>query len=270
MNGKENGTENRQLHIQKKNTQIKWIEKAAAITAAFFVWEICALLLDQKILLAGPVDVLQVLVLLIWEASFWETICFSLLRIALGFAIGVLLGCFLAVLSGRFRYIEVFLWPYLEVIKSTPVASVIVLCLVWFSSRNISVLISFFIVFPVVYMNVLSGIRNMDEKMEEMADVYGLGSMERLLYVRLPQLKSYLMPALQLSCGMAWKSGIAAEVIGIPAGSIGRQLYDAKLYLASPELFAWTFVLICVSVLFEKAVMWMVEQLLALPRRRLK
>ena len=259
-----------QSHLQKQNTQMKRIEKAAAVVAAFFLWEICARLLDQKILLAGPVDVLQVLTTLIWEGTFWKTVCFSLLRIAMGFGAGVFLGCLLAVLAGYFRYIEVFFWPYLAVMKSTPVASVIVLCLVWFSSRNISVLISFFIVFPLVYTNVLAGIRHLDQYMEEMADVYRLNRMERLLYVRLPQLKSHLMPALQLSCGMAWKSGIAAEVIGIPAGSIGRQLYDAKLYLATPELFAWTFVLICVSVLFEKAVMWAAERLLMLPRRRLQ
>ena len=254
----------------RQSAKINWIEKAAAITAAFFVWGICAKLLDQKILLAGPWDVLVVLSTLIGQSLFWQTVSFSLLRIALGLMLGIVLGCILAILAGLCRAVEVLLWPYMAVVKASPVASVIVLCLVWFSGSTISILISFLIVFPIVYTNVLSAIRNLDPQMEEMADVFALDFWERLFYIRLPQLESHLLAALQLSCGMAWKAGIAAEVIGIPARSIGRQLYDAKLYLATPELFAWTFVLVCMSVLFEKVILQFAKWLFALPGRRLR
>lgn len=244
-------------------------ERAVSVAAALFCWEICALLIQQKILLAGPLDMLQALLRLVVQTQFWQTIAFSSVRIAAGFGAGVLLGCLCAAIAGNCRSVEILFQPYLAVMKATPVASVIILCLVWFSSRNLSILISFFMVFPVVYTNVLTGIHNLDEGMEEMADVYGICGWRRFLYVRLPQLGSYLMAALQLGCGMAWKSGVAAEVIGIPAGSVGRQIYDAKIYLATPELFAWTFTLIVVSVLFEKAVVQMMRALLRGIERRL-
>ena len=59
---------------------------------------------------------------------------------------------------------------------------------------------------------------------------------------------------------MGFKSGIAAEVIGVPDGSIGEGLYLAKIYLSTAELFAWTFMIIVVSTLFEKLFLWILKK----------
>ena len=60
---------------------------------------------------------------------------------------------------------------------------------------------------------------------------------------------------------MCIRDRIAAEIIGIPKGSIGENLYNAKIYLETPDLFAWTFVIIAVSVLFEKIFQWLLSLL---------
>ena len=52
--------------------------------------------------------------------------------------------------------------------------------------------------------------------------------------------------------GIGWKAGIAAEVLGLPKNSIGKALYNAKIYLEMPDLFCWTAVIILLSLLFEK------------------
>ena len=83
---------------------------------------------------------------------------------------------------------------------------------------------------------------------------------QRLLYVYLPQIKPYLLSACSIGLGLSWKAGIAAEVIGIPDGSIGERLYEAKVYLSSADLFAWTVVVILISVLFEKLVMLLLKK----------
>jgi NitT/TauT family transport system permease protein len=114
-----------------------------------------------------------------------------------------------------------------------------------------------------VYTNVLQGLLATDEKLIEMAEVFHLGWTKQFLYIYLPQIKPYLMSACSLSLGIAWKSGIAAEVIGIPDGSIGERLYQAKVYLNSPNLFAWTVVVILVSVLFEKLFMLLLRRFYA-------
>ena len=141
-------------------------------------------------------------------------------------------------------------------IKATPVASFIILCLIWIPSRNLSVFISFLMVFPVVYTNILEGIRQTDKQLLEMADSFGAGVGKKLQFIYLSQVMPYAVTACKLGLGLCWKAGIAAEVIGIPAGSIGEKLYKAKVYLETPDLFAWTIVIIAVSVGFEKIFMF--------------
>ena len=60
--------------------------------------------------------------------------------------------------------------------------------------------------------------------------------------------------ACRLACGLCWKSGVAAEVIGLPSGSIGERLYDAKIYLNTGEVLAWTLVIVLISLACEKLI----------------
>ena len=228
------------------------IERICAVIFALIIWQLAATLLDETLLLAAPIKVLEELCNLIGQAEFWETIWFSFRRIILGYFLALAAGVILAVISARFHLIESLLWPIVSVIKATPVASFIILCLVWLNSKNLSVFISFLMVVPIIYTNVLQGLLATDTKLLEMADVFRINWGKQFVYIYLPQLKPYLLSACSLSLGIAWKSGVAAEVIGIPDGSIGEMLYQAKLYLDSPQLFAWTVVIIVVSIVFEK------------------
>ena len=143
--------------------------------------------------------------------------------------------------------------PAMLAIKSIPVASFIILALILFSSRNLAVPISFLIVLPVLYSNVLGGIRAADSQLMEMARVFRIPVGRSIRYVYLPQVMPYFLSACGSALGLCWKSGIAAEVIGMPEGSIGEQLQQAKVYLDTPDLFAWTLVIVLVSLAFERA-----------------
>ena len=206
-------------------------------------------------LVATPVAVARKLIALLFTSGFWLRVWFSFARIAAGFFAALILGSLLAVAAGRFAPLEVLFWPYVTVIKATPVASFIILCLIWMGSANLSAAISFLMVLPIIYSNMLQGIRSTDPQLLEMAEIFRVGWGRRLLFVYLPQLKPYLISACSVALGMTWKSGIAAEVIGIPRGSIGETLYEAKVYLNAQDLFAWTAVIILVSVVFEKVFM---------------
>ena len=194
-------------------------------------------------------------------ADFWKSVAFSFGRIVLGFSLALILGTVLAALSSGFWIAEVLMEPLVMVIKATPVASFIILCLIWIPSRNLSVFISFLMVFPVVYTNILEGIRQTDKQILEMADSFGAGIGKKIQFVYLSQVMPYAATACKLGLGLCWKAGIAAEVIGIPAGSIGEKLYKAKVYLETPDLFAWTIVIIVVSVGFEKAFMFILRKI---------
>lgn len=236
------------------------LPRLAAVVLAILLWQVGAMALDSQLLLATPWQVLLRLLELLREPAFYGAVGFSLLRILLGFLLGLLLGTLLAVLAARWPLAETLLWPYITVIKTTPVASFIILCLIWLDSSNLPVFISLLMVLPVVYSNMLSGIRQTDRKLLEMARVFGVGPLRRLRYLYLPQLQPYLTSACSVALGLSWKAGIAAEVIGIPNGSIGEMLYEAKIYLSAPDLFAWTAVIITVSVAFERLFLFLLRR----------
>jgi NitT/TauT family transport system permease protein len=228
------------------------LEKIIAVAVALAVWQIGAMLLGKSLLLVTPVTVARRLISLCAEADFLRVIGFSLTRIAGGYLMALAAGSLLAVIAGRFRLAETLFWPYVAAIKSVPVASFIILCLIWLNAKSLSVFIAFLMVIPIVYTNVLQGIRSTDPKLLEMARLFRVSRFKKLKYIYLPQLRPYLFSAFSVSIGLAWKAGVAAEVIGIPDGSIGEKLYEAKVYLNSADLFAWTVVIVAVSILFEK------------------
>ena len=227
------------------------------------IWQLVSMWLKQEILLVSPVSVIKRLTELIMMEEFWKSVAFSFGRIILGFFLALILGTILAALSCGFFAVEMLMEPLITVVKATPVASFIILCLIWIPSRNLSVFISFLMVFPVVYTNILEGIRQTDKQLLEMADSFGAGLMKKVEFVYLSQVQPYVVTACKLGLGLCWKAGIAAEVIGIPTGSIGEKLYKAKVYLETPDLFAWTIVIIVVSVGFEKLFMFILRKILA-------
>ena len=234
--------------LLKKNS----IRRTLAVALALLVWQAGAMALDMHLLLVTPLEVVRRLFTLVGESGFWKTLLFSFSRIVLGFLLAFALGCLLGVLSGKWPLLETLLWPYVITIKTVPVASFIIISLIFFSARQLSTIISFLMVFPVIYSNVLEGIRSTDRELMEMAQVFRIGWWRRLGYIYLPHLKPFLFSACSVALGMSWKSGVAAEVIGVAAGSIGEKLYESKIYFLTEDLLAWTVVIVLVSVLFEK------------------
>ena len=226
--------------------------RAWAVAFWLIVWQLGAMALHQSILLVSPVQVLVRLTQLAVTAGFWQAVAYSLCRIVLGFLAGIVLGTVLAALSARFTRVEELLAPAMLAVRSIPVASFIILALILFSSRNLAVLISFLMVLPIMYASVLEGIRAADSQLLEMARLFRIPPRRCIRYVYLPQVLPYFRSACGSALGLCWKAGIAAEVIGMPRGSIGERLQQAKVYLDTPDLFAWTLVIVLVSLAFER------------------
>ena len=219
------------------------------LAAAFWLmlWQLASVSVGQPILLASPLETLARLIQLAGTAAFWRSALFTLGHILAGYALAAAAGVLLAVLAGRFSAVADLLAPLLSAMRSVPVASFVIAALIWVPSRRLSVLICFLIVLPVVYAGALDGLRQIDRQLMEMARVFRMPRLNRLRAVELPALLPSLRSALSVSIGLAWKSGVAAEVIGIPSGSIGEKLYKAKVYLATPDLFAWTVAIVLLS-----------------------
>lgn len=252
------------MHFTTKAKTRLW--RIGAILFWLGLWQFVSMALKQEILLVSPVSAFLSLLQLMGEGAFWRAIAFSFLRILFGFLLSVGAGALLAALGCRFAALDILLRPAISAMKATPVASFTILALLWVPSKNLSVLVSFTMAFPILYLNLREGLLSADRELAEMAKVFHMGLWRRICYLYLPAVFPFFISAVSLCVGLCWKSGIAAEVIGQPAGSIGGALYQAKIFLATRELFAWTAVIIAISLCFEKAVL----ALAAHARRRLE
>lgn len=230
-----------------------------AIVIWLSIWQITSMIISKEILLVSPISALKKLFELGVEGEFWIAIIFSFSRIFLGFILALIFGIIFAVLSRRFKWFKEFIYPPIIVMQSVPVASFIILCLIWISTRNLSIFISFIMVLPIIYTNVLEGINETDKELLEMAKVFKVPLYKKIKYIYLWQVMPYIRSACDVSLGLAFKSGIAAEVIGIPKGSIGEKIYEAKIYLNTAELFAWTILIVILSVVLKKSFMFILE-----------
>ena len=237
----------------------KWIFTAAAVAFWLLVWQLLSMAVASRVILPGPVQVIPAFAGLIVTPQFWLTVANSFLHIVFGFLCAVIAGVMLAVFSYRFRIADILISPVMRLIKAVPVASFIILVLLWINSRQLPTVISALMVLPVIYINVLTGIESTDRKLLEMAEVFRLSRGRRLKYIYLPAVRPHFVSAMNVGLGFCWKSGIAAEVIGLTPNAIGTRLYESKLYLMTDELFAWTAVIVLVSVIFEKLVMRLLE-----------
>ena len=231
-----------------------WGARLLAVAFWLAVWQLVAAAVGSRIILVGPLEVLARLAELVGTGEFWASVATSLGRIGAGFLGGVASGVALAAVASRLPAVRTLLAPVMGALKAVPVASFVILVLLWVSSSNLSVVIAWIMALPIVYTNVCEGIAQTDEGLLEMADVFGLTGLDRVRLVYLSRVLPYFRAAVSLALGLSWKAGIAAEVIGLPDLTIGEHLYDAKVYLDTPSLFAWAVAIVVVSVVLTAAV----------------
>lgn len=225
------------------------------------VWQAAHLLvyagMGTSLLLPSPAETFLRLRELLDEPSFYSIIGHTFLRIFTGFLLGTAMGCVLGGLTAFSPLLYRFFALPMNAIKSTPVASFVILALVWIKGENLSTFIAFLMVLPVIWQSVHTGLQSADPELLEMARVYRFSRGKKLRYLYLPAALPYLISAMRVGLGFSWKSGIAGEVIAIPSQAIGTQLYNAKIYLDMPGLFAWTIVIILLSAAIERVVLFL-------------
>lgn len=223
------------------------------------VWQVCALLVDRhvngkgnELLLPYPVSVWNALTAMAGTGEFWAAVAASLGRIALGLACGALLGAALAALTCASPWCDRLLSPAIRVVRAAPVVSFILLVLLWTGRNSVPAVISSLMVMPVVWDSLSQGIRAIDGKLLELARVCRFSRWKTARLIYLPSLRPQILSALTTATGLAWKSGVAAEVLCLPPRSLGTQIYYTKYYLEIPALFAWTGVTVALSLILER------------------
>ena len=236
--------------------------KASKIKSAIFillslcfwiaVWHIASARVDSSLIIPSPIETLKTLTVLIQTPEFIKICVGSVLRIFLGSAVGIIAGTLLAIGGSLFSPIKYIISPIMTVIKATPVASFIVLLLIVIGKGPVPSVTAALISIPILYANVSRSIDGIDKSLSEVCAVFSLSFSKKLKVLWVPSLMPGFISGMKSCIGLSWKAGIAAEVLCTPADSIGLKIHETRIYLETPSLFAWTAVVIVLSLVFEK------------------
>lgn len=238
-------------------TSILTNKKTKNVLAACFwllVWQAASSLLARQLILPGPLTVVKRLVELVATGSYWQTILFSLLRIMTGYFLGIIFGVILAVATCSSKWLDALFSPLIRIVRATPVASFIILAMLWLPKTGVAVLMAALMVVPVIWENLYQQFHSVDKKLVEVGTVYRFSGFKKWKVIYFPAMKAGFRAACLSGMGLGWKSGIAAEVLSQPRIAIGTNVYNAKVYLETADLFAWTITVIILSFVLEKVV----------------
>ena len=233
--------------------------RTCAVLAWLALWQAASMALAQPLLLPGPLEVAGSLAGLLSSTSFWQKVCFSAARVLGGMLGAYVFALAFAALSHRFATARAFLRVPLVVMKATPVVCAVVLLLLWLGSANVGVAAVFLMALPAVYFSALEGLDARDDGTEETLKLHGVCGVRLALASTWQRLLPFICASSESVVGMSWKAGIAAELIGVPAGSIGERIYQAKLLLETGDLIAWTLVVIAMAAVCERAFVWILR-----------
>ena len=239
--------------------QVKVLRRLAVIAFWLAVWQLAAAAVGKELLLPGPPAVMKKLIELASAETFWRTLARSILRVLTGILSAVVLGVLAGLFTHKSRLARELLSPIMTLLKSTPVASFIILALVWLGREVVPVFIAGLMVLPVVWANTAAGLAGIDPQLLELAQVYRFPRRKTFRRIVWPSVLPHLRAALRSALGLGWKAGIAAEVLTVPPYSIGKSIYEAKLYLETTELFAWTAAVVALSFLIERVMLRLVD-----------
>lgn len=235
----------------------------ALLVAAFWlgVWALVAHQFGKPLLLPPPLSVLKTLWELLGTKEFYIITGISIGNILLGTLSAILCACVLVIVTSKIRFVRELIHPVMAVVKATPVASFIILMLLFLGPVKVPALITFLIVLPIIWTNLDQGIENIDTQLQEVAKMYRFSLSKRLRVLVFPSIKPYFLSACKTAIGLAWKAGVAAEIIAMPPNTIGTMIGEAKLYIMSAEMFAWTLTVVLLSLAIEFGVSYLFAKL---------
>ena len=239
---------------------LKILKVCVPIAVYILIWQLLSMLVGSRLLLLpSPLDTLRAMKEIVISEAGWRSIGMTVLRILCGYFLGCAVGVALAALTSHFRVFDWLLKPMRSLIKTTPITSFALILLVSIVSGIVPVIVAMIVVVPMIWQTTEEAIRNRNVQLAEMSAVY-LRPWQKLRYVSLPQILPQFFASASTALGFAWKAVITAEILALPKLGIGRQMQFHKIHIEIPELFAWTLLVIILSVALEYAFRYLLKK----------
>ena len=246
-----------------KKVSLKALKFLSIAILWILVWAICAWAMNLPILFPSPFDVIKRFFEIFFTKEFFLITGSSLYRVFSGIIIGILIGSILAVICSMSRIVYDIFYPIITVIKSTPIASFVLLIWLFMGDQITPIIITIIMVLPIVWANIYQGINSIDKNLIEVCKIYKIPVKKRISAFYVPSLMPFFISSLLSGIGLAWKAGIAAEVLCSTKRSMGEEIWNAKYDLErAVDLYAWTLAVILISLIFEIVFSKLIKKLL--------
>ena len=215
------------------------------------LWKVLSLWVNAAIIIPSPEETLKACFTLLIQPDFLTRVWHTVARSLAGFFIALFSALFLGIMGGAYKPAFILFKPLVSITKATPTMSIILLALIWLHTEIAPILVGFLVIFPLLYTNIVEGIRNVDVKLLEMAKMYQVKKKRIITELYLPSLSSYLTAGAATALGLNLKVIIAAEVLSQPRNCIGTSLHLEQINLNTAGVFAWTIIAILISSFFD-------------------
>lgn len=243
----------KQIKAQKKRKYLNFIFPIICLIIFILIWQIVAKIINLELIMPTPLVSFKQFGVLIGQVTFWDALANTLSRSFQSFFIAVFLALFLAILSTLCKGVYYFLSPVVIISRATPTMSVILLSLIWFSSKITPMFIALLIIFPMLYSQFYSAFSNIDSDLIEMSKLYKVPRNTMVTKFLVPYTLPLCFDSARSAISLNLKLIIAAEVLAQTKDSMGVMMQRASIYLDTPALIAWTLAAILMSFLLEMA-----------------
>jgi len=238
---------------------IRFLKGKLLHLAMFFAFWYLISLSTSPIVFPGPVEVLKALKSIILSGLFFKEVGITFFRGVTGIVFSFLLGSTLGVVMGISGRVSAVVKPYLLFLQATPVISWLMLALLWFDTGIVPFFVIVFSIFPIITLTIQEGVLRVDEKLLEMAKIYEVGLKNVLIGIYLPSITGYILSSLRIVVGVAFKIAVMAEVLAHPGNGIGEKMSWARINIETPEIVAWTIIIIGITYLADKFLFFLLK-----------
>lgn len=232
------------------------------IGVAIFVliWYIIALITDIEMILPTPGRTIKELWLLLQSKKFWLAVGGTSLRAIAGFLVALGVAAVLSVISYLCPPVGKIFAPIVVIARAVPTMSIILLAIIWLSAKTVPLLVSFLLVFPVLYGSFSSALNDVDKRLIDISKAFEVPLLRKIFKMYLPYVAPSALDAIRSGISLSIKVTIAGEVLAQTSSSMGINMQISRAYLDTPALLAWTIVAILLGY-FAESIVYLIKRI---------
>jgi ABC-type nitrate/sulfonate/bicarbonate transport system permease component len=231
-------------------------EFVLALAAVGGLWQAASAAVNNKTLLPPPLVVLDAWISL-WGEELPADIMASLVHLGVGYGLGIATGLILAMLSARFQIVEAIVDPFVEILRPIGAIAWIPIAILMFGiGRGVPVFLIFYAAIFPVFINTLAGIKQVDPRLVQAAEMLGASRRVIVTHVVMPAALPLVLAGARLSLGVARMATVAAELTGADSG-LGWRIFWYQEFFAMDKVMATILTIGVLGYVFDTLLRWL-------------